>query len=44
MIRNGAIGEPEREVISVPEREPIPEPMHVPDSPADLPEPERVPA
>lgn len=38
----GMIGEPEREVIVTPEREPVPEKVTVPDSPAGL--PEEVPA
>lgn len=38
----GPIGEPRREVIVTPEREPVPEPVRIPDSPADL--PQEVPA
>lgn len=43
MSRCGPLGKPEREVIVEPEREPVPEPIRVPDSPADLPQPEREP-
>ena len=43
-MHSGPIGKPEREVIVTPEREPVPERITIPDSPADLPElqPERV--
>lgn len=40
----GPIGEPRREIVIVPEREPVPERIVVPDSPADLPVPREVPA
>lgn len=41
----GQIGEPRREIVVVPEREPVPGPL-VPDSPEGLPErePQEVPA
>lgn len=37
------IGKPEKEVVVTPEREPVPTPVTVPDSPADLPSPVAVP-
>ncbi|HEX7277900.1 MAG TPA: hypothetical protein VF244_11040 [Acidimicrobiales bacterium] len=37
-VRMGAIGEPQREVVVTPEREPVPQPVRVPDSPAGLPQ------
>jgi hypothetical protein len=37
----GQIGEPQHEITITPEREPVPAPVVVPDSPADLPEPRR---
>jgi hypothetical protein len=44
MIRAGAIGEPQREIVVTPEREPVPEKITCPDSPEGLPEriPEKV--
>jgi hypothetical protein len=43
-MRNGPIGKPERVIEVVPENEPVPQRVVVPDSPADLParSPERV--
>lgn len=43
-MRNGPIGQPERVVEVTPLEEPVPPPVHVPDSPEGLPEhtPERV--
>jgi hypothetical protein len=38
---SGPIGEPRREIVITPEREPVPERIVVPDSPADLPMPRR---
>ena len=40
-VTAGAIGEPVRRVVITPEREPVPAPFVVPDSPADLPAPKR---